>query len=268
MVICLPNVKNNSYLPSQPEFKSYTEYYVEHREKGLKNEPILIFYQFKVRDIKEKVTVVPDGCIDILISCDERLPGAKVCGNVSKSKCINLIPNTTYFGIRIPYLYHIQKMDYTLKELHDQELPLIELISMDNTIVERIVKEDYFIKRIDIFNKTLRNILLDFHTSSPVEQAIHFLYSTRGNISMNQLANEIGYSTRYLRKQFETHIGISPKLFSKIIRFQCSLNMLLNNNHYTVNDVIYENGYYDQSHLINEFKDFGYITPYKLTGRR
>jgi AraC-like DNA-binding protein len=85
---------------------------------------------------------------------------------------------------------------------------------------------------------------------------------------MNQLANEIGYSTRYLRKQFETHIGISPKLFSKIIRFQCSLNMLLNNNHYTVNDVIYENGYYDQSHLINEFKDFGYITPYKLTGRR
>jgi AraC-like DNA-binding protein len=44
--------------------------------------------------------------------------------------------------------------------------------------------------------------------------------------------------------------------------------MLLNNNHYTVNDVIYENGYYDQSHLINEFRDFGYITPYKLAGKR
>lgn len=85
---------------------------------------------------------------------------------------------------------------------------------------------------------------------------------------MTELANETGYSTRYLRKQFEDHIGISPKLFSQIVRFQSSLNMLLKNASCSVIDVSNENGYYDQAHLINEFKNFGYDTPYKLAMRK
>ncbi|RJS63861.1 hypothetical protein CJ485_03605 [Priestia filamentosa] len=52
-------------------------------------------------------------------------------------------------------------------------------------------------------------------------------------------------------KQFEQDIGISPKLFSQIVRFQCSLSMFMNDKNYSICDIIEESGYYDQAHLMN-----------------
>lgn len=67
-------------------------------------------------------------------------------------------------------------------------------------------------------------------------------------------------STRYLGQLFSQYMGIAPKLFCKINRFQQSL-ALVNSNKQTLTGVAYDAGYFDQSHFIREFKTFTGITP-------
>lgn len=81
---------------------------------------------------------------------------------------------------------------------------------------------------------------------------------------MDQLAQETGYSLRYLRKKFDDYIGLSPKLFSEIIRFQNSLNMIISKDIFNWWDIVSENGYYDQAHFINQFRKFSHLTPAKF----
>jgi len=261
------NSKIISYLPSQPDFEFQTDYYTEQKVRMKPNQPSILFYQFKMGEVSNQISVIPDGCIDILINCDQHY--GNICGSVTKSRVINLVPNSTYFGIRFLPCLDIKKLKFGIKDLIDKEISLNEMFPVNTNILERVVTDESFMERVNIFNEILESQIFEIDKSSKlIKQALYNIYVTRGNITITQLAEEVGYSTRYLRKQFEDHIGISPKLFCQIVRFQSSLNMLLRTTHYTLNDVIHENGYYDQAHLIHEFRNFGCMTPYQLTGQK
>ena len=62
-------------------------------------------------------------------------------------------------------------------------------------------------------------------------------------------------------KIFKEHVGVTPKVFLKIIRFQKALQEI--ETHKTVNwtSIAFESGYYDQAHFINDFKEFSGFTP-------
>jgi AraC-like DNA-binding protein len=70
-------------------------------------------------------------------------------------------------------------------------------------------------------------------------------------------------SERSLERKFRQHIGISPKLFSRINRFQEAFRLLKNNNYIKLSDIAFDAGYTDQSHFIREFKEFTGFAPYK-----
>jgi AraC-like DNA-binding protein len=69
-------------------------------------------------------------------------------------------------------------------------------------------------------------------------------------------------SERTLERRFKQSIGISAKLFSRICRFQESLNQLRKNKYDKLSDIAYENGYADQSHFIRSFKEFTGVSPF------
>lgn len=213
----------------------------------------------------DPMSVIPDGCIDILFYCDPVRPYASVCGTVLKYKKINFQANCEYFGVRFLPKQETQHFKYSMKEVIDCQIPLADMITIEPTIMERLINEQDFRGRIKLFKEEIgNNIFACNDLPAIIDYSLNKIYSTKGNVNMNQLAVETGYSTRYLRKQFDAHVGMPPKLFSQIVRFQNSLHMLLNKKFFTVWDVINENGYYDQSHLINEFKKFGYLTPNKF----
>lgn len=58
---------------------------------------------------------------------------------------------------------------------------------------------------------------------------------------------------RQLERNFKKHIGLSPKEYSNIIRFQNALSLIKNENR-SLLDIALECGYYDHSHLVNEIK--------------
>jgi AraC-like DNA-binding protein len=78
--------------------------------------------------------------------------------------------------------------------------------------------------------------------------------------NIGNVANRYGISSRYLQKIFVLHTGLSPKLYSKINRFQNSL-ILMSKGDMSLTSVAYASGYFDQSHFIREFRSFTGFSP-------
>ena len=72
---------------------------------------------------------------------------------------------------------------------------------------------------------------------------------------------DIGISPRQLRRLFEFYVGTSPKMFSKVIRFQYFFQLLSSPEGQGYNKVFLDAGYYDQPHFNKDFKTFFGITP-------
>lgn len=60
---------------------------------------------------------------------------------------------------------------------------------------------------------------------------------------------------------FHEYIGLNPKEFMRVVRFHKALFILQNDPSMNFTRLTYECGYYDQSHLIREFKQFAGYTP-------
>jgi AraC-like DNA-binding protein len=80
-----------------------------------------------------------------------------------------------------------------------------------------------------------------------------------GRISIDALARGAGVSARHLERVFRTEVGVSPKMFSRIIRFQRVLRMGEPERSWA--EVASRCGYADQAHLIRDFAQFAGSTP-------
>ena len=82
----------------------------------------------------------------------------------------------------------------------------------------------------------------------------------RGVVSVDKLASQAGISSRQLERRFLSEVGISPKLLARIVRFQQVFRAVDQSNPAWA-DVALSCGYYDQAHLIRDFKQFAQQTP-------
>lgn len=83
-----------------------------------------------------------------------------------------------------------------------------------------------------------------------------------GLVRVDELATMAGVSSRQLERQFAIHVGLSPKRFLRVLRFQhvlTGLNDPASSPAWA--DVAARHGFYDQAHFINDFKAFTGETP-------
>jgi AraC-like DNA-binding protein len=94
-----------------------------------------------------------------------------------------------------------------------------------------------------------------------MEYAMAQILQSKGAVSLREVQKYLQLSERSLERRFKEYIGIPPKLFSRICRFQASLGHLRNNKYDKLTDVAFENDYADQSHFIRSFKEFAGFSP-------
>lgn len=94
-----------------------------------------------------------------------------------------------------------------------------------------------------------------------VQLAIKLIFNSKGKISLKDLRENLHVTERTLERQFMKEVGVSPKQFLKIIRFNTSLLQLSQEDYTKLSDIAYLNEYADQSHFIRMFKDFTGRTP-------
>jgi AraC-like DNA-binding protein len=96
-------------------------------------------------------------------------------------------------------------------------------------------------------------------------RALHLMTENVRPPRVNELAASIGVSTRHLRRTFTALIGISPKEFARIIRFQRAANAASSKINWSA--IAADAGYYDQAHMISEFRALVGTTPERFMRR-
>ncbi len=93
------------------------------------------------------------------------------------------------------------------------------------------------------------------------EQAIEMIMHHEGNISIGTIGKALHISERHLLRTFTKEVGISPKLYAHIVRFNRACSFLERHPKMKIQDIVCQFGYFDQSHLIKEFMRFSGQNP-------
>lgn len=243
-------------------FEWETTNYIE-RKVYYDGQPV-IYYQFLTGSGNQMIRVVPDGCVDLLFCCDPVQPSARVCGTVLQGKELYFESNTVYFGVRLSARLSLLLPNLPLKEVIEVQIPFEDSLTKYKDMGAMIAELTRFSDRMACFEKHCMPILGgDVRSIGMIDYCLTSIQRTNGSVTIRDLAEDTGYSERYIRTKFEQSLGISPKLYSRIIRFQRTLGAIVRGDS-SLTDVAMEGGYFDQSHFMKEFKSFSQITPIQL----
>jgi len=253
------------YHPIQPVFKQKLGLYSEYINIGSASfNSGIYYYSFYADEESSKgISVLPDGCLDIIICCHSDAPSADICGSTISLKQATFIrPNCEYFGIRFLPGYAEQFLKHPLQLFTENEIPIREVIPHAEELLALILSRTSFVERIAVFEQFFKRYIGgELEIPSFVQYVSDKIITSHGAVSVRDLTLDTSYSARYLSKLFERYMGTSPKLFSRIVRFQYIVKALEQQHYAQIINELIELGYYDQNHFIKEFKQFCLTTP-------
>ena len=150
------------------------------------------------------------------------------------------------------------------KDLNDNCYNLEQLENNSgNDTIRKLNQTKNFSNRIEIITSFLHTIFqekqneLDFTISKAIQKIIN----KKGQLVIGDLCNELHLTERTFERRFFNAVGVSAKQFAKIIQFQQSLEQLTVQDFTKLTDIVYANGFADQSHFIKVFKAYTGKTP-------
>lgn len=146
---------------------------------------------------------------------------------------------------------------YELGDSKNEITLLIQQLNTCETVNEKIELISQLLLRF--FENKKQNIDLE------IRKAIVEILTTKGQESISAIAKKQNQSLRTFERNFLKDTGLTPKQFAQIIQFQSSLEQLTAKDYKKLTDIVYENGFSDQSHFIKVFKAFTGKTPKKFS---
>ena len=115
-----------------------------------------------------------------------------------------------------------------------------------------LFSSDDDISKIESF---LLSQFCDNQELSSIENSLTLLENSNEQISISDIANKVGLNLKTFQRHFQKHLGCSPVEYRRICRFRSSLTNKLNSAQLkNLTEITYEEGYYDQSYLIKEYR--------------
>jgi AraC-like DNA-binding protein len=141
------------------------------------------------------------------------------------------------------------------------ELPFLKQAKVYN-LQEQLLNTPMLNLRLDLLNNFIEKLTDNvISIDSKTEFAIKIINKSKGQISLQNIQRELGITERTLQRIFDTNIGISPKIYSRVCQFQSAFQKINQNQFSKLSDIAYENEFADQSHFTRVFKEFTNLTP-------
>ena len=231
------------------ELEPFIHFYWELRGNGLKN---------------QRERVFPDGCTGVLMNLGDtcltdngsvlmEFGKTYVVGAMTSFKDSFIDTDTHLIGVCLrPGAFSNFYSYASQNELTNDtvEFEKSKSFNIDKAINNPFNYFNHFLsERIKSKNNQLQSVINDIH-------------STIGQISICELSKRNFTTVRQLERNFKKFVGLSPKEYSNIIRFQNALSLIKNSKqNRSLLDIAFECGYYDHSHLSNEIKRYTGLSP-------
>lgn len=184
-------------------------------------------------------------------------------GQISQPLTLQPGANAGVMGVRFWPAAARALLRVPMLETTDQRLDVAALLGTEAaSIVDEIASARDPAARVELVECFLsRRLLLAGNASRPnlaVAHCVAALHQSSGRVSIDTLAQRANLSSRQLQRRFLHEVGISPRLLGSIFRFRRVFDFMERPGPATARwtDAAMSAGYFDQAHMIRDFKRF------------
>ncbi len=231
---------------------------------------------FEQSDRANEVLIIPDGSCGLVffldgsversqLTLDENnfstLSGGFIAGiNTKAVKFKNATKNLIVFGAKLRPSALYQLFNIPASEFTDRMFSFESLLSdLHSIIEEQLYAKESFPERKDVLEHLFSFLLGQNKSKEIFFPEFYSKYLMTRPHGTENLKSVSSHSYKTIERKYVREIGVMPKVFSRILRFNKTLRYAESFNN--LSDIAYQAGYYDQAHFIKEVKLFTGVLP-------
>jgi AraC-like DNA-binding protein len=232
-----------------------------------------LFLESPGNNIK-KMRLFTDGNTGIVFCLNERifsiessgfLPHSFIYGQISKFKDLYLMNEATFIIVVFQPDGLYKLLGISAHELKEKIISAGDIFGSNGLMLHnKLIILHNLEDRLNALNRFFYESITK-HTirnQGLISASLKYITTHKGAVTLLQLIKHTGYTERHIERAFSESIGISPKKFGSIVRLHSFLKLLKNKSSQNyLTTMCYDSGYFDQSHLIREFRKYTGITP-------
>lgn len=251
---------NLDYNPSQGQVNNEGAYLTQLPRPPLSHW-VQSFWQLNVPAGPFCYRSMPDNCVDWIVNIS-RPEENFIITPFSASLVFPLSGPVSYFGVRFRILGQQGLLTAPLGELNDSEdFSTADIVSAEllQSLYEAMDQAGSFGARC----RRLSQVILAAVSQPVIDRRLaRYIRYCHRNISesvdlSDRQCSEFGLSARQLRRLAHLHLGLSPREYARVLRFQHTLAEMQSFS----GSPAWSGPYYDQPHFIREFKRLAGLTP-------
>jgi AraC-like DNA-binding protein len=214
---------------------------------------------------------MPDGSVNLIIALNRGRTASDYAifsGPRSLSSIIDTSHPATLIGVHFKQGWARTILDLPLTEITNQFVTLADLARSGPVLCEQLLEADDAERRLDRLQLWLTDRVLRRPAPEPAVAWAVRQIECRPSLRVGAIAEHIGRSSRWFTDCFADHVGLTPKVFSRVQRFQLALRRLHGDPDPDLAEVGLEAGFFDQAHFVHDFRAISGMTPSEyLVGR-
>lgn len=205
----------------------------------------------------EEVVILPDGSIDVVLLQSDQEPFHVSLNGLSLEPAkVSIPPNAVIYAIS----FRVLATEYILHT---------SVAHLRNS-VQRLPPDFWGFSAEDLSDfetfcvKASKRIIsrLPTHIDNRKQKLLRLIHESNGTLSVHELAEQGGWSSRQINRYFNHQVGVSLKTYCRIIRFRASFE------HLKEGKLFPQQAFADQAHFIREIKKFSGVVPKELSKNR
>lgn len=164
---------------------------------------------------------------------------------------VDFLPGGMYRMLGIP-MHEMLDLGFDAVDVFGAQMRTINAQLQDNTSLEegKTIVENFLLQQISKLKEAI-----------PFDDALRTLFLQNGTLSIEKTASLSCLSLKQFERKCKERIGMNPKMYARILKFSKAYRLHEACPHLSWTQIAYEAEYFDQMHMIRDFKMFAGVNP-------
>jgi AraC-like DNA-binding protein len=195
----------------------------------------------------------------------QRTPAQAVVGaHVRGCAQIELTSGVVSFGVFFRPTGLSRLFGIPVRDMANRNYDAALIPAMAKPLRDQLAESVTFEERVHTMERFLLRLTARALGKARMVVVAEHVFSLRGVLRISQLAGDTGLGIRQFERQFLQEVGMSPKLYARVARFQSALDAKIAAPRRSWLEIAHDHRYHDQTHMIRDFQLLGGDTPKQL----